>query len=94
MNSSDSVDEKSAGELQAYLMHLADQCDSGTDAPGGGDLLPRVIILDNLHRAGSLSDVFSGFLNAAHARCPTIIGTMSQTSSANTTNLQLHHNFR
>ncbi|CAG0914330.1 unnamed protein product [Notodromas monacha] len=86
-----SVDEKSAGELQAYLMHLADQCES---ANGAGDLLPRVIILDNLHRAGSLSDVFSGFLNSANARCPTIIGTMSQTATTNTTNLQLHHNFR
>ena len=52
-----------------------------------------MIILDNLHHASALGDVFSCLLSAGAAKLPCIIGTMSQ-ATCNTTNLQLHHNFR
>lgn len=56
--------------------------------------LPSVIILDNLHHASALGDVFQVLLSAGPAaKLPCIIGTMSQ-ATCNTTNLQLHHNFR
>lgn len=60
----------------------------------GASELPSVIILDNLHHASALGDVFSCLLSAGPAaQVPCIIGTMSQ-ATCNTTNLQLHHNFR
>ncbi|XP_075065682.1 neuron navigator 3 isoform X3 [Mixophyes fleayi] len=77
------VDHKSSKELRQYLANLADQC---TD-------LPLVIILDNLHHIGSLSDIFNGFLNCKYSKCPYIIGTMNQSVSSSP-NLELHHNFR
>ncbi|XP_063783472.1 neuron navigator 3 isoform X4 [Pseudophryne corroboree] len=77
------VDHKSSKELRQYLANLADQC---TD-------LPLVIILDNLHHIGSLSDIFNGFLNCKYSKCPYIIGTMNQSISLSP-NLELHHNFR
>lgn len=53
-----------------------------------------MIILDNLHHASALGDVFQVLLGAGPAaKLPCIIGTMSQ-ATCNTTNLQLHHNFR
>lgn len=56
--------------------------------------LPAVIILDNLHQAEELGDVFSCLLSAGSAKkLPYIICTMSQ-ATCNTSNLQLHHNFR
>lgn len=56
--------------------------------------MPAVIILDNLHHASALGDVFQVLLSAGSAaQLPCIIGTMSQ-ATCNTTNLQLHHNFR
>lgn len=60
---------------------------------GAAEELPAVIILDNLHHASALGDVFSCLLSATAAKLPCIIGTMSQ-ATCNTTNLQLHHNFR
>uniref|UniRef100_A0A1B6D2Z1 AAA+ ATPase domain-containing protein n=2 Tax=Clastoptera arizonana TaxID=38151 RepID=A0A1B6D2Z1_9HEMI len=81
------VDHKNSKELRQYLAHVAEQCE--TDASE----LPSVIILDNLHHAASLGEVFNGFLNAKYTKCPYIIGTMNQ-ATCSTTNLQLHHNFR
>uniref|UniRef100_A0A8C4WAU6 Neuron navigator 3 n=1 Tax=Gopherus evgoodei TaxID=1825980 RepID=A0A8C4WAU6_9SAUR len=83
------VDHKSSKDLRQYLANLAEQCSAdNSDAD-----LPVVIILDNLHHIGSLSDIFNGFLNCKYNTCPYIIGTMNQgvTSSPN---LELHHNFR
>ncbi|XP_069760450.1 neuron navigator 3 isoform X3 [Narcine bancroftii] len=83
------VDHKSSKELRQYLSNLADQCiaaDNGSD-------LPLVIILDNLHHIGSLSDIFNGFLNSRYHKSPYVIGTMNQTVSPSA-NLELHHNFR
>ncbi|XP_072257504.1 neuron navigator 3 isoform X4 [Pyxicephalus adspersus] len=82
------VDHKSSKELRQYLANLADQCcgDNDTD-------LPLVVILDNLHHIGSLSDIFNGFLNCKYSKCPYIIGTMNQSISSSP-NLELHHNFR
>nr|CAD7446203.1 unnamed protein product [Timema bartmani] len=81
------VDHKSSKELRQYLSNVAEQCESSASD------LPSVIILDNLHQAASLGEVFNGFLNAKYAKCPYIIGTMNQ-ATCSTTNLQLHHNFR
>uniref|UniRef100_A0A8C3HXD8 Neuron navigator 3 n=1 Tax=Chrysemys picta bellii TaxID=8478 RepID=A0A8C3HXD8_CHRPI len=83
------VDHKSSKDLRQYLANLAEQC----SADNSGADLPVVIILDNLHHIGSLSDIFNGFLNCKYNTCPYIIGTMNQgvTSSPN---LELHHNFR
>ncbi|XP_069084886.1 neuron navigator 3 isoform X1 [Pleurodeles waltl] len=83
------VDHKSSKELRQYLANLADQC----SADNNGTDLPTVIILDNLHHIGSLSDIFNGFLNCKYNRCPYIIGTMNQGASSSP-NLELHHNFR
>ncbi|CAB0020595.1 unnamed protein product [Nesidiocoris tenuis] len=82
-----SVEHKSSKELRQYLANIAEQCENNA-----GDL-PSVIILDNLHQASSLTEVFNGFLKAKFNKCPFIIGTMNQTTCS-TTNLQLHHNFR
>ncbi|KAJ8032124.1 Neuron navigator 2 [Holothuria leucospilota] len=81
------VDHKSGKELRQYLTHIADQCE--TNALD----LPTVIILDNLHHAGSLGEIFTGFLSYKYHKCPYIIGTMNQ-ATCQSTNLQLHHNFR
>lgn len=90
LQSSYSVDHKSSKDLQEYLGHIAEQASM---ANGASDL-PSVIILDNLHHASALGDVFSCLLSAGPAsKLPCIIGTMSQ-ATCNTTNLQLHHNFR
>ncbi|XP_067906199.1 neuron navigator 3 isoform X1 [Heterodontus francisci] len=83
------VDHKSSKELRQYLSNLADQC---TAADNGSDL-PLVIILDNLHHVGSLSDIFNGFLNCRYHKSPYVIGTMNQAVSSSA-NLELHHNFR
>ncbi|XP_051885850.1 neuron navigator 3 isoform X2 [Pristis pectinata] len=83
------VDHKSSKELRQYLSNLADQCAA---ADNGSDL-PLVIILDNLHHVGSLSDIFNGFLNCRYHKCPYVIGTMNQAVSSSA-NLELHHNFR
>lgn len=85
-----SVDHKSSEELQHYLGHIAAQASMSSEASE----LPSVIILDNLHHASALGDVFQVLLSAGPAsKLPCIIGTMSQ-ATCNTTNLQLHHNFR
>ncbi|XP_061390895.1 protein sickie [Musca vetustissima] len=84
------VDHKSSKELRQYLGHVAEQAAIANRASE----LPSVIILDNLHHASALGDVFSCLLSAGPAaKLPCIIGTMSQ-ATCNTTNLQLHHNFR
>lgn len=49
-------------DLRQYLSTLAEQCSSEeTDTE-----LPTVVILDNLHHIGSLSDIFNGFLNCKY----------------------------
>ncbi|KAM8974743.1 neuron navigator 3 isoform 2-T2 [Pelodytes ibericus] len=82
------VDHKSSKELRQYLASFTDQCNADNDRD-----LPVVIILDNLHHIGSLSDIFNGFLNCKYSKCPYIIGTMNQSISSSP-NLELHHNFR
>ncbi|XP_026219469.1 neuron navigator 3 isoform X4 [Anabas testudineus] len=83
------VDQNSSKDLRQYLSNLAEQCNSAeTDTE-----LPTVVILDNLHHIGSLSDIFNGFLNCKYHKCPYVIGTMNQGVSSSP-NLELHHNFR
>ncbi|XP_028173965.1 protein sickie isoform X6 [Ostrinia furnacalis] len=85
------VDRKSCNELRAYLANIAEQCSAaaaGEEAP-----LPSVVVLDNLQHASALGDAFAGLLPPDNRNMPVIIGTMSQ-ATCNTTNLQLHHNFR
>ncbi|XP_030843943.1 neuron navigator 2 isoform X3 [Strongylocentrotus purpuratus] len=79
------VDHKSGKELKQYLSSIAEQCEAG------GSEMPQVVILDNLHHAGALGDIFNGFIK--YQKCPYIIGTMNQ-ATCSSTNLQLHHNFR
>ncbi|XP_077194998.1 neuron navigator 3 isoform X7 [Paroedura picta] len=83
------VDHKSSKDLQQYLANLAEQCSADNSSAD----LPIVIILDNLHHVGSLSDIFNGFLNCKYNKCPYIIGTMNQGISSSP-NLELHQNFR
>ncbi|CAH0722453.1 unnamed protein product, partial [Brenthis ino] len=82
------VDRKSCNELRAYLANIAEQCGGA-----GEELLPAVVVLDNLQHASALGDAFAGLLPPDNRNMPVIIGTMSQ-ATCNTTNLQLHHNFR
>ncbi|CAB1346242.1 unnamed protein product [Coregonus sp. 'balchen'] len=83
------VDQKSSKDLHQYLSSLAEQCSSEESETE----LPTVVILDNLHHIGSLSDIFNGFLNYKYHKCPYVIGTMNQGVSSSP-NLELHHNFR
>ncbi|KAL0963130.1 hypothetical protein UPYG_G00350110 [Umbra pygmaea] len=83
------VDQKSSKDLRQYLSSLAEQCNSEDSETE----LPTVVILDNLHHIGSLSDIFNGFLNCKYHKCPYVIGTMNQGVSSSP-NLELHHNFR
>ncbi|KAM6973307.1 neuron navigator 2 [Aplochiton taeniatus] len=83
------VDDKSTKELHQYLCNLADQ----SSLSHATDMLPLVVILENLHHLPSLADLFNGLLHGKNHRCPYIIGTMIQASSS-TPNLQLHQNFR
>ncbi|XP_053601520.1 protein sickie isoform X3 [Plodia interpunctella] len=85
------VDRKSCNELRAYLANIAEQC--GAAAAGEEAALPSVVVLDNLQHASALGDAFAGLLPPDNRNMPVIIGTMSQ-ATCNTTNLQLHHNFR
>lgn len=63
------VDNQSSRELRHYLTNIAGQCAAAAAAATAHDGvvstggLPRVVILDNLHRVTSLSDVFNGLLN-------------------------------
>nr|XP_055046737.1 neuron navigator 3 isoform X2 [Misgurnus anguillicaudatus] len=83
------VDQKSSKDLRQYLSTLAEQCNTEESETE----LPTVVILDNLHHIGSLSDIFNGFLNCKYHKCPYVIGTMNQGVSSSP-NLELHHNFR
>ncbi|XP_067284363.1 neuron navigator 3 isoform X1 [Pseudorasbora parva] len=83
------VDQKSSKDLRQYLSSLAEQCNTEECEIE----LPTVVILDNLHHIGSLSDIFNGFLNCKYHKCPYVIGTMNQGVSSSP-NLELHHNFR
>jgi len=61
--SSLSVDHKSSKDLRQYLGHIAEQA----AIANGASELPSVIILDNLHHASALGDVFSCLLSAGPA---------------------------
>ena len=79
-----SVDNKSTKDLKQYLLHLSDQAASGNTS-----MLPTVVVLDNLHRAGSLTDC----LGTLPRSLPCLIGTMVQVACS-ATSLQLQHGFR
>ncbi|XP_066251212.1 protein sickie [Euwallacea similis] len=78
------VDNKSAKELRQYLQHLSEQA-----AAGDHNVLPCVVVLDNLHKAGPLADA----LGSLPRNLPCLLGTMAQ-SSCSATSLQLQHGFR
>lgn len=99
-----SVDNKSAKELRQYLAHLSEQA-----AAGDNSVLPCVVVLDNLHKAGPLVDALGSLprnlpcLLGKTKQC-TIqkilltlhclsVGTMAQ-SACSATSLQLQHGFR
>jgi len=58
------VDRKSSKELRQYLSNVVDQCEQST----ASELLPTVIVLDNLHHVSSLAEVFDGFLSIKHVQ--------------------------
>ncbi|CAH0559607.1 unnamed protein product, partial [Brassicogethes aeneus] len=78
------VDNKSAKELRQYLAHLSEQA-----AAGDNSVLPCVVVLDNLHKAGPLADA----LGSLPRNLPCLLGTMAQ-SACSATSLQLQHGFR
>ncbi|XP_050304123.1 protein sickie-like isoform X2 [Anthonomus grandis grandis] len=78
------VDNKSAKELRQYLQHLSEQAASGDNS-----VLPCVVVLDNLHKAGPLADA----LGSLPRNLPCLLGTMAQ-SACSATSLQLQHGFR
>ncbi|XP_030764582.1 protein sickie isoform X2 [Sitophilus oryzae] len=78
------VDNKSAKELRQYLQHLSEQA-----ASGDTNVLPCVVVLDNLHKAGPLADA----LGSLPRNLPCLLGTMAQ-SACSATSLQLQHGFR
>ena len=60
------VDSQSSRELRQYLNSLvADHCSDVTDDVTSGSV-PAVVILNDLQRVTSFSDVFSGFLSVPH----------------------------
>ncbi|KAK4882133.1 hypothetical protein RN001_005452 [Aquatica leii] len=77
-------DNKSGKELRQYLTHLGDQA-----AAGDNNVLPCVVVLDNLHKAGPLADA----LGSLPRNLPCLLGTMAQ-SACSATSLQLQHGFR
>ncbi|KAM9467558.1 neuron navigator 3 isoform 5-T5 [Clarias gariepinus] len=85
------VDQKSSKDLCQYLSALAERCNC--DEGKRERQLPLVVLIDNLHHIGNLSDIFNGFLNCKYHKCPYVIGTMNQGVSCSP-NLELHHNFR
>lgn len=78
------VDNKSGKELRQYLAHLSEQA-----AAGDNSVLPCVVVLDNLHKAGPLADA----LGSLPRNLPCLLGTMAQ-STCSATSLQLQHGFR
>ncbi|XP_063906521.1 protein sickie isoform X3 [Zophobas morio] len=78
------VDNKSGKELRQYLAHLSEQA-----AAGDNNVLPCVVVLDNLHKAGPLADA----LGSLPRNLPCLLGTMAQ-SACSATSLQLQHGFR
>ncbi|CAH1105568.1 unnamed protein product [Psylliodes chrysocephalus] len=78
------VDNKSGKELRQYLNHLSEQA-----AAGDNSVLPCVVVLDNLHKAGTLADA----LGSLPRNLPCLLGTMAQ-SACSATSLQLQHGFR
>lgn len=80
------VDNKSAKELRQYLTHLGEQAAAGGD---NGGVLPCVVVLDNLHRAGPLAEA----LGSLPRNLPCLLGTMAQ-AACSATSLQLQHGFR
>jgi hypothetical protein len=100
-----SVDMNNVTELKQFLSRISAEASSAAENSNMSSL-PKVIILDNLHHAGTLDEVFNGALTAKFSLCPYIIGTLNQTSGcgsgvangalspSSTTNLQLRHNFR
>lgn len=79
------MDNKSNKELRQYLAHLSEQATAGDD----NNVLPCVVVLDNLHKAGSLADA----LGSLPRNLPCLLGTMAQ-SACSATSLQLQHGFR
>ena len=84
-----SIDGNNVSELKQFLVKISSNAEDA----------PKVVILDNLHHAGKLEDVFDDHLTASFDKGPFIIGTLNMASGngqqgQNATSLQLRHNFR
>ncbi|XP_029287839.1 LOW QUALITY PROTEIN: neuron navigator 1 [Cottoperca gobio] len=65
---------QSCKDLQLYLSNLANQIDRETNTSE----IPLVVILDDIHGPGSLSELVNGALTCKYHKCPYIIGTSNQ----------------
>lgn len=84
------VDIHNKNELKKLLMRICEH----TQNESSKGIVPQVLILDDLHHAGKLEEIFENALTLSPEACPYIIGTMTQSTTSSTTNLQLKHNFR
>ncbi|KAK5872088.1 hypothetical protein PBY51_012819 [Eleginops maclovinus] len=65
---------QSCKDLQLYLSNLANEIDRESSVSE----VPLVVILDDIHAPGSLSELVNGALTCKYHRCPYIIGTSNQ----------------
>ncbi|TRY75006.1 hypothetical protein TCAL_09848 [Tigriopus californicus] len=84
------VDIHNKNDLKKLLIRICEH----TQNEGSKGIVPQVLILDDLHHAGKLEEIFENTLTLSPETCPYIIGTMTQSTTSSTTNLQLKHNFR
>ncbi|XP_075317710.1 neuron navigator 1 isoform X4 [Odontesthes bonariensis] len=80
---------QSCKDLQLYLSNLANQIDRETSTSE----IPLVVILDDIHDPGSISELVNGALTCKYHKCPYIIGTSNQPVKM-TANHSLHLSFR
>lgn len=74
-----SVDNKSGKELRQYLAHLSEQA-----AAGDNNVLPCVVVLDNLHKAGPLADA----LGSLPRNLPCLLGIQLTSDQKNVSRTQ------
>ncbi|XP_076003451.1 neuron navigator 1 isoform X3 [Genypterus blacodes] len=65
---------QSCKDLQLYLSNLANQIDRDTSTSD----VPLVVIVDDIHEPGSISELVNGALTCKYHKCPYIIGTSNQ----------------
>ncbi|KAM3621132.1 uncharacterized protein V6R79_006441 [Siganus canaliculatus] len=80
---------QSCKDLQLYLSNLANQIDLESSTSE----IPLVVILDDIHDPGTISELVNGALTCKYHKCPYIIGTSNQPVKMMANN-GLHLSFR